>query len=39
MDLNEINNIYLNKLLDIISKQNKTLFLFDDFNINLYTQK
>ena len=39
MDLNEFNNIYLHKLLDIISKQNKTVFLFDDFNINLYTQR
>ena len=35
MDLNQFNNIYLTKLLDIISKEKKTVFLLDDFNIDL----
>ena len=34
MDLNKFNNIYWNKLLDIIWKENKTVFLLDDFNID-----
>ena len=35
MDLNKFNNISLIKLLDIISKENKIVFLLGDFNINL----
>ena len=35
MDLNVFNNIYLGKLLDIISKGNKPVFLLGDFNIDL----
>ena len=35
MDLIEFNNIYLSKLLDIISRENKTVFLLGDFNIDL----
>ena len=35
MYLNEFNNIYLSKLLDIILKENKAVFLLGDFNINL----
>ena len=35
MNVNEFNDDYLNKLLDKLSKENKILFLFGDFNINL----
>ena len=35
MDLNDFNNTFLNKLLDKISKENKTVFLLGDFNIDL----
>ena len=35
MDLNELNDSYVNKLLDKLSKENKTVFLLDDFNIDL----
>ena len=34
MDLDECNN-YLNTLLDEISKENKSVFLLGDFNIDL----
>ena len=34
MNLNELNAIYLNNLLDKLSKENKTVFLLADFNIN-----
>ena len=33
MDLNELNEKNLNCLLDILSKENKTIFLLGDFNI------
>ena len=35
MNINEFNDNYLNKLLDKLFKENKTIFLLDDFNINL----
>ena len=35
MNTNEFNDDYLNELLDKLSKENKTIFLFGDFNINL----
>ena len=35
MNINEFNNDYLNELLDKLSKENKTIFLLGDFNINL----
>ena len=34
MNLNELNAIYLNNLLDKLSKENKTVLLLADFNIN-----
>ena len=35
MNINEFNDDYLNELLDKLSKENKTIFLLGDFNINL----
>ena len=35
MDLNEFNDSFLNTLLDKISKENKSIFLLGDFNIDL----
>ena len=35
MDLTDFNNSYLNKLLENISKEQKSIFLFGDFNVNL----
>ena len=35
MNINEFNDEYLNELLDKLSKENKTIFLLGDFNINL----
>ena len=35
MNINEFNDDYTNQLLDKLSKENKTVFLFADFNINL----
>ena len=35
MNINEFNDDYLNEVLDKLSKENKTIFLFGDFNINL----
>ena len=35
MDLTDFNCNYLNKLLDNISKEQKSIFLFGDFNVNL----
>ena len=35
MNINEFHYDYLNELLDKLSKENKTIFLFGDFNINL----
>ena len=35
MNINEFNDDYLNELLDNLSKENKTIFLLGDFNINL----
>ena len=35
MDLNEFNDNYLNNLLDKLSKENKTVLLLGDFNIDL----
>ena len=32
MDLNEFNDKYVNKLLDKVTKANKTTFLLADFN-------
>ena len=34
MNLNKLNAFYLNNLLDKLSKENKTVFLLVDFNIN-----
>ena len=34
MDLTDFNSSYLNKLLEIISKEQKFIFLFGDFNVN-----
>ena len=35
MDLTDFNCNYLNKLLDNISKEEKSIFLTGDFNVNL----
>ena len=35
MSINGFNDDYLNKLLDKLSKENKTIFLLGDFSINL----
>ena len=35
MDLTDFNCSYLNKLLEIISKEQKSVFLLADFNVNL----
>ena len=35
MNNNEFNDDYLNELLEKLSKENKTIFLLGDFNINL----
>ena len=35
MDLDEFNNNYLNILLDKLSKENKSVFLLGDFNVDL----
>ena len=35
MDLNDFNTNYLNSLLDKASKEQKSIFLLGDFNINL----
>ena len=35
MDLPDLNCIYLNKLLENISKERKSVFLLGDFNVNL----
>ena len=35
MDLDEFNGIYLNPLLDKISKENKSIFLLGDCNVDL----
>ena len=35
MSINELHDGYLNELLDKLSKENKTIFLLGDFNINL----
>ena len=35
MNINEFNDDYLNEILDKLSKENKTIFLLGDFNINL----
>ena len=35
MDLDEFNYIYLNPLLDKISKESKSIFLLGDFNVDL----
>ena len=35
MNINELSDDYLNELLDKLSKENKTIFLLGDFNINL----
>ena len=36
MDLADFNNNYLNKLFENISKEQKSVFLFGDFNVNLW---
>ena len=35
MNLDEFNDIYLNPLLDKISKESQSIFLLDDFNVDL----
>ena len=35
MNINEFNDDYPNELLDKLSKENKTILLLGDFNINL----
>ena len=35
MDLNEFNDYYINNFLDKLSKENETVFLLGDFNIDL----
>ena len=35
MDLADSNSTYLNKLLENISKEQKSIFLLGDFNVNL----
>ena len=35
MDLNNVDSSYLNKLLQNTSKEQKTIFLLRDFNLNL----
>ena len=35
MNLNEFNDYYINNLLDKLSKENKTVFLLGDFDIDL----
>ena len=35
MNINDFNDDYLNELLYKLSKENKTMFLLGDFNINL----
>ena len=35
MDLNESNDYYVNNLLDKLSRENKTVFLLGEFNIDL----
>ena len=35
MDLNELNGYYIDNLLDKLSKENKTVFLLGDFDIDL----
>ena len=35
MDLNDLNTNYLNKLLDNVSKEQKSVFLLGDFDFNL----
>ena len=35
MNINKLNDDYLNEFLDKLSKENKTIFLIGDFNINL----
>ena len=36
MDLNEFNDNYVSHLLNKLSKENETVFLLGDFNIELY---
>ena len=35
MNLNDFNTNYLNNLLDKVSKEQKSVFLLGDFNVNL----
>ena len=35
MDLHDFNTNYLNSLLDKVSKEQKSIFLLGDFNVNL----
>ena len=35
MNVNEFNGDYLNDILDKLSEENKTIFLFGNFSINL----
>ena len=37
MDLTDFNSNYLNNLLEKVSKEQKSVFLFGNFNINLFT--
>ena len=36
MDLDKFNDNYLNTLLDKISKENKSVFILGDFNVDLF---
>ena len=38
MDIKELNDKYVNKLLDNVSKENKTTFLLGYFNVDLPQQ-
>ena len=35
IDLTDFNSSYLNKLLEIISTEQKSIFLFGDFNVKI----
>ena len=35
MDLDDFNKIFLNKLLEKVSKEQKSVYLLSDFNVNL----
>ena len=39
MDITDFNSNYVNNLLEKVSKEHKSAFLFGDFNINLFNYK